>query len=124
VGNSGDGAGGGGGGGSIFISVKEPSTGTLFIQAKGGNGGHSTTDVLHGPGGGGGGGIVYYNVNGVTVTTDVSPGEAGRINAGEPINPTQYADFPVGANKAQNGTQPGQAGITSSFSVNELPPYL
>ena len=123
-GNSADGAGGGGAGGSVYINVKEPSTGSLFIQAKGGPGGHSYTTTLHGPGGGGGGGIVYYNVNGVSVTTDVSSGDSGRINDGQPIDPTGYADFPVGANKAQNGADHGQAGITSSFSVNELPPYL
>lgn len=123
-GNAADGAGGGGAGGSVFINVKEPSTGNLHIQAKGGPGGHSFTTDLHGPGGGGGGGIVYYNVNGATVTTDISPGEAGRINNGEPINPNDYDNFPVGANKAQNGSQPGKQGIANSFSQEDLPPYL
>ncbi|UUV22265.1 DUF11 domain-containing protein [Paenimyroides aestuarii] len=124
VASSGDGAGGGGAGGSVFINVKEPSTGNLYIQAKGGNGGHSTTVDLHGPGGGGGGGIIYYNANGANVTTDVTPGEAGRINAGQPVNAANYADFPAGANKLQNGSLPGTSGVVSSFSMNDLPSYL
>lgn len=124
VAGSGDGAGGGGGGGSVFINVKEPSSGNLYIQTRGGNGGHSTTTDLHGPGGGGGGGIIYYNANGAIVTTDVTPGEAGRINSGQPVNASNYADFPVGANKLQNGSMPGQSGIAASFSQNNLPPYL
>lgn len=124
VASSGDGAGGGGAGGSVFINVKEPSTGNLYIQAKGGNGGHSTTTDLHGPGGGGGGGIIYYNANGANVTTDVTPGEAGRINAGQPVNAANYADFPAGANKLQNGSLPGTSGVVSSFSKNDLPSYL
>lgn len=120
-----DGAGGGGAGGSVFINVKESSSGNLYIQTKGGNGGNSTTGVdLHGPGGGGGGGIIYYNANGAVVTTDVAQGEAGRINGGQPVNPTQYADFPVGANKVQNGSFPGSPGIATSFSQNDLPSYL
>lgn len=121
---SADGAGGGGAGGSVFINVKEPSDGSIYIQARGGNGGHSFSTTLHGPGGGGGGGIVYYNVNGVAVTTDVSAGEAGRINNGNPINPNNYADYPPGINKAQNGAQSGQPGVSVGFSIDDLPPYL
>src|SRR5690554_2289216 len=49
-GNSADGAGGGGAGGSVFINVKEPSDGSIYIQARGGNGGHSFSTTLHGPG--------------------------------------------------------------------------
>lgn len=124
IGGSGDGAGGGGAGGSVFISVKQPSTGTLTIQAKGGDGGHSTTDVLHGPGGGGGGGIIYYNVNGVSVSTDVSPGIPGLINSGDPVNPNNYANFPIGQNKLNNGAFTGMPGISSSFTPDEQPPYL
>lgn len=125
VGNSGDGAGGGGAGGSVFINVKEPSPGaSLTIQARGGNGGHSTTSTLHGPGGGGGGGIIYYNANGAQVATDVSAGAAGRINGGEPVDPNDYDDFPAGQNKLQNGSEFGKPGIVSSFAPKDLPPYL
>lgn len=124
AGSSADGAGGGGAGGSVFINVKEPSDGSINIQARGGNGGHSYTTDLHGPGGGGGGGIVYYNANGVSVATNVAPGEAGRINNGQPIDPNNYGNFPDGINKAQNGAQAGQPGISAGFSIDDLPPYL
>ena len=125
LGQSGDGSGGGGAGGSVFVNVKEPSPGAnLTIQAKGGNGGHSTTTVLHGPGGGGGGGIIYYNANGASVSTDVSPGDAGRINEGNPVDPSNYDDFPIGANKLQNGSEFGNPGVARSFNPNELPPHL
>lgn len=125
LGDSGDGSGGGGAGGSVFINVKEASpSANLIIQAKGGNGGHSTTSTLHGPGGGGGGGIIYYNVNAAVVNNDVSPGEAGRINAGNPVNSSGYADNPMGANKLQNGAEFGRLGIVQNFIPNLLPPYL
>ena len=78
-----DGAGGGGGGGSIILEVPAYS-GTLTLDASGGEGGHAINPNsfdCHGTGGGGGGGRVLLSLGatpaGVTINT--SGGASGRL---------------------------------------------
>jgi hypothetical protein len=77
-----DGGGGGGGGGSIILEVPAYS-GTLLLDARGGNGGstinHNNSNC-HGGGGGGGGGRVVLSVGSAPagVTVNVSSGAGGK----------------------------------------------
>lgn len=78
-----DGAGGGGGGGTIILEVPAYS-GSLTLDASGGDGGHvvnPNSSDCHGTGGGGGGGRVILSVGsapaGVTINTN--GGVAGRL---------------------------------------------
>ena len=74
------GAGGGGGAGSVVITARSYASSNINIEAKGGNGGHSTE--IYGTGGGGGGGLIWINASSVPaeMQVDVSGGAAGRIN--------------------------------------------
>lgn len=110
-----NGAGGGGGGGSILLYVNdtddEPlADPDLYIEAKGGNGGHATGTVVdcYGPGGGGGGGLIwlkgsskpsFYKVNDVDPNTG-APGLLGGT-AGAPTNCT--VDLTNGAKSGTKG---------------------
>jgi len=82
-----DGASGGGAGGSIIMNVFTGYSGSLTIQANGGNGGNEDDDLINnrcfGAGGGGSGGVIYFNGSVPAVTTSVAGGTAG-IN----IDPT------------------------------------
>lgn len=85
--SSSDGAGGGGGGGTIISSVVNYS-GTLTIEAKGGNGGVSNDGLnikrCYGAGGGGSGGIIYFNSNMPSATIATSGGTAGAETSRDP----------------------------------------
>jgi len=78
---SSDGASGGGAGGSIIMNVTNSYSGTLTIEAKGGNGGttdnQNITNRCYGAGGGGSGGVIYFNGAIPPVTTSTIAGSAG-----------------------------------------------
>jgi len=78
---SSDGASGGGAGGSIIMSVTNSYSGSLTIEAKGGNGGttdnQNITNRCYGAGGGGAGGVIYFNGAIPAVTTSTAAGSAG-----------------------------------------------
>jgi len=92
-------AGGGGAGGSILLGVNL-YTGTLNIEAKGGNGGN-TSGNCRGSGGGGGGGIIWSTVNSIpnNVTISTDKGLKGIVlgSCGD-----------LGANDGQNGGKIGK----------------
>ena len=77
--SGGDGAGGGGAGGTILLQVGT-ITGSLSLEAKGGNGGNSTSISGYdfGPGGGGAGGRILLSNSSPSVATNVAGGNAGR----------------------------------------------
>jgi PKD repeat protein len=77
--NSGDGAGGGGAGGTITLLVKQ-ITGSLTLEAKGGNGGNSTSTPNYdfGPGGGGSGGRVLLTNSTSSISINLTGGTAGK----------------------------------------------
>ncbi len=77
-----DGASGGGAGGTIIMDILTGYTGSLSIQARGGNGGNENdggnSGRCYGAGGGGGGGVIYFT--GTLpggITTNVTGGAAG-----------------------------------------------
>lgn len=78
-----DGASGGGAGGTIIMDITTGYSGTLTIQADGGQGGTSddglNEDYCYGAGGGGSGGVVYFSGStpGAPVTTTATAGPAG-----------------------------------------------
>jgi PKD repeat protein len=75
----GDGAGGGGAGGTIALLVNN-ITGSLTLEAKGGNGGNSTSSANYdfGPGGGASGGRVLLTNNSPSVSINLTGGSAGK----------------------------------------------
>jgi PKD repeat protein len=75
----GDGAGGGGAGGTIALEVKR-ITGSLTLEAKGGNGGNanSTANYDFGPGGGASGGRAILSNSSPSVAINVAGGVAGK----------------------------------------------
>lgn len=79
--NSYEGAGGGGAGGTIIVEA-QTITGTLYLEAKGADGGHTTgnSDRCFGPGGGGSGGSIRTNILPDNVISDVNGGAAGVVN--------------------------------------------
>ncbi|MFO7851113.1 MAG: gliding motility-associated C-terminal domain-containing protein [Bacteroidota bacterium] len=90
---SGDGgAGGGGGAGSLVLSVKSYASSDIYMEAKGGTGGHSYE--LFGTGGGGGGGLIWISGTGTEpeLNFSVDGGEAGKI------------DYPSGSSQGGSGT--------------------
>lgn len=76
-----DGASGGGAGGTVIMNVTNTYSGTLTIQANGGNGGNEDDDNssgrCYGSGGGGSGGVIYFNGSVPAITTSVTGGTAG-----------------------------------------------
>jgi len=86
VGGSGgsDGASGGGAGGTIIMNVTNSYSGSLTIEANGGNGGNTNNQSIlnrcYGAGGGGSGGVTYFNgaIPGGITTYDTA-GTAGKI---------------------------------------------
>ena len=76
-----DGAAGGGAGGTIIMDVTGGYSGSLNIEANGGNGGNEDDDNslnrCYGAGGGGSGGVLYFNGSLPAVTTYDTAGTAG-----------------------------------------------
>ena len=76
-----DGAAGGGAGGTIIMNVTGGYSGSLNIQANGGNGGNEDDDNslnrCYGAGGGGSGGVLYFNGSLPSVTTYDTAGTGG-----------------------------------------------
>ncbi|WP_165779247.1 T9SS type B sorting domain-containing protein [Brumimicrobium salinarum] len=106
-----DGAGGAGGGGSVVIENLSPLPSTLFLEAKGGNGGNQvlkfgslySDNQADGTGGGGAGGLISFSTG--TPNQDVSGGEAGVTNSSIMNN------FPM------NGATGGASGMDSQTTV-------
>ncbi len=88
-----DGASGGGAGGTIIMNVTNTYSGSLTIQAVGGNGGNEDDDNssgrCYGAGGGGSGGAIYFNGTLPAITSSVSGGTAGinidALSCGTPV---------------------------------------
>lgn len=88
-----DGAAGGGAGGTIIMNATGSYSGTLTVEANGGNGGNEDNDLIsgrcYGAGGGGSGGVIYFNSSVPAVTTSVTGGTAGLDidvnNCGTPV---------------------------------------
>ncbi|MGC4037887.1 MAG: T9SS type A sorting domain-containing protein [Chitinophagaceae bacterium] len=82
-----DGAAGGGGGGTIITAITNYS-GTLSIEAKGGNGGTSNDGGnlkrCYGAGGGGSGGVIYFSGNAPGATIAFTGGLAGPETGRDP----------------------------------------
>ena len=89
----------------MVLSV-DPSSASLTINAKGGNGLNSGFRE-HGPGGGGGGGYIVYQ--GLTPIADISGGQPGVDKAGGTVNPDPD---PYGAT-------PGGQGLTEAATIPE-----
>ena len=104
--NDGDGAGGGGAGGTIALLVNR-FTGSLTLEAKGGNGGNSGSNPNYdfGPGGGGSGGRVLLANSSSSLSINVTSGAAGK-------NVTTFS--------TQTGTS-GGIGVSSINSAFSLP---
>ena len=86
VGGSGgsDGASGGGAAGTIIMNVTNSYSGSLTIEANGGNGGNTNNQSIlnrcYGAGGGGSGGVIYFKgAIPAGVTTYDTAGTAGKI---------------------------------------------
>ena len=86
VGGSGgsDGASGGGAGGTVIMNVTNSYSGSLTIEANGGNGGNTNNQSIlnrcYGAGGGGSGGVTYFKgAIPAGVTTYDTAGTAGKI---------------------------------------------
>ena len=92
----------------MVLSV-DPSSASLTINAKGGNGLDSGY-FEHGPGGGGGGGYIAYQ--GLTPIPDVSGGQPGNDKAGGTVNPDPdpYGATPGAQGLAEPATIP-DAGV-------------
>jgi hypothetical protein len=118
-----DGASGGGAGGTIIMDVANSYSGTLTIQANGGNGGNEDDDNslgrCYGAGGGGSGGVIYFNGSLPAITTSISGGIAG-IN----IDPNTCST-PVPAVNGTDGSRifnySYQTSVTPSTCASTLP---
>lgn len=95
-----DGAGGGGGGGGVYLMAGSYPN-AVTVEAKGGDGGLSLselgTGICNGPGGGGGGGLVWFSQSSapVMVTTVVMQGQTSQA-ACWPPSTVPYGGGPAG----------------------------
>ncbi len=100
--SGGDGGGGGGAGGGIHLDIQN-LTGTLNINAIGGNGGNTTNinqNRCFGPGGGGSGGYLLTDFAGAGITPDFSGGTPGVVtNSSNGCNGSN-----LGASAGQDGS--------------------
>lgn len=115
-----DGASGGGAGGTIIMNVSSTYTGSLTIQANGGDGGNEDDDNssgrCYGAGGGGSGGVIYFNGSVPAITTSYTGGTAG-IN----IDPLSCGTPAPAANGSSGAGVPNysyRASITPSASCS------
>ena len=115
IASAGDGAGGGGGGGTVVLSANAIS-GTLLLEAKGGNGGNQNnpTDRCIGTGGGGSGGRILHDMA-TSFSINLSGGMPG-VN----LNPSNQClnDPANGAAAGQDGGQSTIAAIPASDMEN------
>jgi PKD repeat protein len=111
---NGDGANGGGAGGTIMIRATAQDESTLFLEAKGGNGGNANngnSDQCHGPGGGGAGGLLLLSPE-LLFSSNMSGGEPGLS-----INSSSCG---TGTNGATEGSD-GQIAIINTIPEREHP---
>lgn len=97
-----DAASGGGAGGSIIMNVNS-YTGSLTVEANGGNGGVANDNDedrrCYGSGGGGGGGVIYFSGSTPAITITTTAG-AGGVN----INSHSGCNTPLLANSGSAGS--------------------
>jgi hypothetical protein len=100
--SKGDGGGGGGGGGIVLLNCNNYS-GTLTVEARGGNGCNSgiAAQCGLGPGGGGGGGVIWH-AGTLSATTNVTGGTNGVVTS---------------CSNTANGATAGGAGIVQTGFV-------
>lgn len=108
--SNGDGAGGGGAGGTILLQIPT-ITGTLTLEAKGGNGGNSASTSVYdfGPGGGGAGGRI--------LTVNSTPSVSSNITGGNPGR-NQSSVSPQNAVKGDNGISSVNNTLTPAIATN------
>ena len=86
--NISDGASGGGAGGTIIMDILNAYTGSVILQAIGGNGGTANDGLssgrCYGAGGGGSGGIIYFTGATPAVTLNTNGGSAGLEISSDP----------------------------------------
>ncbi|MBK5270357.1 MAG: T9SS type A sorting domain-containing protein, partial [Bacteroidia bacterium] len=86
--NISDGASGGGAGGTIIMDVLNSYTGSVTIQANGGNGGNANDGLssgrCYGAGGGGSGGSIYFTGTTPAVSVNTNGGNAGLEISSDP----------------------------------------
>jgi hypothetical protein len=113
-----DGASGGGAGGTIIMNITNTYSGSLTIQANGGNGGNEDDDNssgrCYGAGGGGSGGVIYFNGSVPAVTTSSAGGTAG-VNI-DPLSCGAPAPASNGTNGSVVAAYSYQTSITPSAS--------
>lgn len=87
--NVSDGASGGGAGGTIIMDILNSYTGSVTIQANGGNGGNAndglSTGRCYGAGGGGSAGVIYFTGTPPAVTINTNAGSAGLEISSDPL---------------------------------------
>lgn len=118
-----DGASGGGAGGTIIMNVTGTYTGSLTIQANGGNGGNEDDDNssgrCYGAGGGGSGGVIYFNGSIPGITTSYTGGTAG-INI-DPLSCGSPAPASNGTNGSVVPNYTYQTSVTPTSCTYALP---
>jgi hypothetical protein len=86
--NVSDGASGGGAGGTIIMDILNSYTGSVVIQANGGNGGNADDGLssgrCYGAGGGGSAGVIYFTGATPPVTVNTNGGSAGLEISSDP----------------------------------------
>jgi hypothetical protein len=109
-----DGASGGGAGGTVIMNVTGTYTGSLTVQANGGDGGNEDDDNssgrCYGSGGGGSGGVIYFNGPIPGITTSYTGGTAG-IN----IDPLSCGTPAPASNGTNGSVVPNYAFQTSTI---------
>jgi len=128
VGGSGgsDGASGGGAGGTIIMNVTNSYSGSLSIEANGGNGGNTNNQSIlnrcYGAGGGGSGGVIYFNgaIPGGITSYDTA-GTAGKIlssnGCGVPVPASDGTDGSVVTNYSYRTSVTPSSGCAITLPV-------
>jgi hypothetical protein len=87
--NVSDGASGGGAGGTIIMDVLNSYSGSVIIQAIGGNGGNANDGLssgrCYGAGGGGSAGVIYFTGSTPAITVNTNGGSAGSEISSDPV---------------------------------------
>ena len=128
VGGSGgsDGASGGGAGGTIIMNVTNSYSGSLTIEANGGNGGNTNNQSIpnrcYGAGGGGSGGVTYFKgAIPAGITTYDTAGTAGKIlssiGCGVPVPASDGTDGSVITNYSYRTSVTPSSGCAITLPV-------
>jgi len=120
-----DGASGGGAGGTIIMNVTNSYTGSLTIEANGGDGGDEDDDNssgrCYGAGGGGSGGVIYFNNSIPAITTSSNGGIAGinidALSCGTPAPASNGTNGSAVANYSYRTSTTPSSGCAISLPV-------